>query len=155
VFLRWRGEPPFGAGPFEQLVGIADRLVVDSSEWAELRYRELAGVFERIATSDIAWSRTYAWRVELAGCWPGIREQEIRIRGPRAEATLLRGWLHARLARAIRPLEPAGELGVRLGGEDLHPPRALPLSPSDLLSRELEHFGHDRIYEEAVRAAIE
>ena len=44
VFLRWRGEPPFGAPHFEQLVDIADRLVVDSSEWDELRYAELASL---------------------------------------------------------------------------------------------------------------
>ncbi len=89
----------------------------------------------------------------LAGCWPGIAEQEIRVRGPRAEAALLRGWLRARLDRAIRPIEPAGELGVRLGGEELAPPREPPRSPSDLLSAELDRFGRDRIYEEAVLAA--
>jgi len=155
VFLRWRGEPLFGTQPWEQLTGITDRLVVDSSEWDDLRYAELAEVFDVAAVSDIAWSRTQGWRVALARTWPGIREQEIRVRGPRAEATLLRGWLHARLRRAIRPIEPAGELGVRLGGEDLRPPRETPLSPSDLLSNELDHFGRDPIYEEALLAAIE
>jgi len=154
VFLRWRGEPPFGAAPWEQLVQVADRVIVDSSEWEELRYEELAGFFEMTAVSDIAWARTYDWRVGLARCWPGIREQEIRVRGPRAEATLLRGWLHARLGRAIRAVEPAGELAVRLGGEELRPPRVLEASPSDLLSAELDHFGRDRIYEEAVLAAV-
>ena len=153
VFLRWRGEPAFGRTQWEQLVDVADRVIVDSSEWDELRYRELAGFFERTAMSDIAWSRTYAWRVTLAACWPGIREQEIRIRGPRAEATLLAGWLQARLRRAIRPIEPAGELAVQLGGEQLEAPRERPLSPSDLLSAELDNFTRDRIYEEAVSAA--
>jgi hypothetical protein len=153
VFVRWRGEPTFGESPWEQLVDVADRVIVDSSEWGELRYAELAGVFGRTAVSDIAWARTYQWRVELAGYWPAIREQEIWIRGPRAEATLLRGWLSARLDRAIRHVEPAGELGVRLGGEELRPPREEALSPSDLLSAELDHFARDRIYEEAVLAA--
>jgi glucose-6-phosphate dehydrogenase assembly protein OpcA len=154
VFLRWRGEPPFGSAPWEQLIEVADRLVVDSSEWDSLLYRELAEVFETVAVSDIAWARTYGWRSTLARTWPGIREAEIRVRGPRAEASLLRGWLHTRLKRAIRPVEPAGELGVRLGGEELRPPRETPLSPSDFLSAELDHFGRDRIYEEAVLAAI-
>jgi hypothetical protein len=153
VFCRWRGEPAFGARPFEQLVDVTDRLIVDSSEWHELRYDELARVFGRTAVSDIAWARTYEWRVELAKYWPAIREQEVRVRGPRAEATLLRAWLNARLDRAVRPVEPAGELGVRLGGEDLAPPRIPCPSSSDLLSAELDHFGRDRIYEEAVRAA--
>src|SRR5262249_5863603 len=65
IFLRWRGEPPFGAPHFEQLLDVADRLVVDSSEWDELRYRELSEVFERVAVSDIEWARIYDWRVML------------------------------------------------------------------------------------------
>ena len=153
VFLRWRGEPPFGESQWEQLIDVADRVIVDSSEWGELRYDALVRAFERTAVSDIAWARTYPWRVELTGYWPSIREQEIWIRGPRAEATLLRGWLSARLGRAVRQIEPAGELGVRLGGEELRSPREDALSPSDLLSTELDHFGRDPIYEEAVLAA--
>jgi len=153
VFVRWRGEPDFAGTQWDQLTGIADRVVVDSSEWDELRYAELAAWFERTAVSDIAWARIYDWRVELAGYWPGISEQEIRISGPRAEASLLRGWLTARLARAVRPVEPAGDLAVRLGGEDVVPPATEARSPSDLLSAELDHFGRDRIYEAAVLAA--
>jgi glucose-6-phosphate dehydrogenase assembly protein OpcA len=154
VFVRWRGEPWFGDGQWEQLVELADRVVVDSAEWEELRYRELSAAFPLSAVSDIAWSRTHAWRLTLAGCWPAIREQEIRIRGPRAEASLLRGWLASRLARAIRPVEPAEDLGVRLGGEDLPPPHDPHLSPSDLLSAELDRFARDPVYESAVAAAI-
>ncbi len=99
VFVRWRGEPPFGQTQWDQLVGIADRVVVDSSEWGELRYPELSGAFARSAVSDIAWARTAAWRVALAGRWPAIASQEIEVRGPRAEAALLRGWLASRLER--------------------------------------------------------
>jgi glucose-6-phosphate dehydrogenase assembly protein OpcA len=154
VFCRWRGEPSFGAPQWEQMIDVADRVIVDSSEWDELRYDELWEAFARTAVSDIAWARTYAWRIELARYWPTIREQEIRIRGPRAEATLLRAWLNTRLDRAIRPTEPAGELGVRLGGEQIRPPRSDAPSPSDLLSAELDRFGRDRIYEEAVSAAF-
>ena len=152
VFVRWRGEPPFGTQPWEQLVGVADRVIVDTSEWGELRYRELSHAFDHTAVSDIAWARIAEWCAELATYWPGIREQEIWIRGPRAEATLLRGWLAARLKRAVRAVEPAGELGVRLGGEELPPPRAESRSPSDLLSAELDSFTRDRIYEQTVRS---
>ena len=35
VFLRWRGELPFGAPELEQMVGVCDRLVVDSREWKD------------------------------------------------------------------------------------------------------------------------
>jgi glucose-6-phosphate dehydrogenase-like protein OpcA len=153
VFCRWRGEPPFGEPQWEQMADVADRVIVDSSEWDELRYAELEWAFPVTAVSDIAWARIYEWRVELAKYWPAIREQEIRIRGPRAEATLLRAWLNARLDRAIRPIEPAGEIGVRLGGEEIKAPRTPMPSPSDLLSAELDRFGRDPIYEEAVRVA--
>ena len=36
VFLRWRGEPPWDAPELEQLVGVTDRLIVDSTEWDDL-----------------------------------------------------------------------------------------------------------------------
>lgn len=153
VFLRWRGEPPFGGAQWEQLVEIADRVVVDSSEWGELRYHELSEAFRRAAVSDIAWARTASWRVALAGRWPGIRDQEISLRGPRAEASLLHGWLSARLRRPVAAPEPEGDLSVRLDGEELAAPRDPPLSPSDLLSAELDQFTRDRIYEEAATAA--
>jgi hypothetical protein len=153
VFLRWRGQPDFAGAQWDELVEVADRVVVDSSEWDELRYRELSESFDRTALSDIAWARVYDWRVALAGYWPTVREQEIRVRGPRAEATLLRGWLAAQLRRAVRPVEPAGELAVRLGGEELPSPRTEPRSPSDLLSAELDRFARDRVYEAAVAAS--
>jgi Glucose-6-phosphate dehydrogenase subunit len=153
VFLRWRGEPPFGEKQWDQLVGIADRVVVDSSEWGELRYAELARSFERSAVSDIAWARMGSWRLELAGHWPAISEQQIAIRGPRAEAALLRGWLSSRLDREVPPPEAGGELAVRLDGEDAPTPSEEPLTPSDLLSAELDRLGRDRVYEAAVVAA--
>ena len=153
VFCRWRGEPVFDSAEFDQMIEIVDRLVVDSSEWGDSRYDELLAVFGRTAVSDIAWARTLPWRTELAGYWPGIREQEIHIRGPRAEGTLLRAWLNARLDRAIRPVEEGKQLSVRLGGEKLPPPVDGDLGPSDLLSAELDRFGRDPVYEEAVKTA--
>ncbi len=154
VFVRWRGEPPFGQTQWDQLVGIADRVVVDSSEWGELRYPELSGAFARSAVSDIAWARTAAWRVALAGRWPAIASQEIEVRGPRAEAALLRGWLASRLERKLPPAGAAGELGVRLDGEEMPAPRDEQLSPSDLLSAELDNLSRDRVYEAAAAAAF-
>jgi glucose-6-phosphate dehydrogenase assembly protein OpcA len=150
VFCRWRGEPPFGEPAWEQIAGLADRVIVDSSEWAELRYDELRKAFETTAISDIAWARLEDWRIELARRWPEIRDQEIHISGPQAEAALLRGWLASRLGRAIRAVGLGAELEVALGGEDVRPPRADQRSPSDLLSAELDHFARDRVYEEAV-----
>lgn len=155
VFCRWRGEPPWGAPEFEQLVELVDRMVIDSREWREpaAGYKQVAEVFDRVVVSDIAWSLTYEWRVKLAQLWPTIAEQEIRVRGPAAEASLLRAWLGARLRRAMRPVEAADQLEVQLGGERLAPARMEQISPADLLSNELDRFSRDTIYEEAVGAA--
>jgi len=73
AFLRWRGVPSFGSDSFESLVGVVDRLIVDSTEWPELpeNYAQLAGVFDRVVVSDIAWARTSRWRRQLASLWPG------------------------------------------------------------------------------------
>ena len=154
VFLRWRGEPPFAAGHWAELVDLADRVVVDSSEWGELRYAELAAVFERSAVSDIAWARIYPWRVALSRRWPAIRDQEIAIRGPRAEAALLGSWLSARLGRVLAPAGESDVLAVSLAGEDVPPAAEQPRSPSDLLSAELDRTGRDPIYEQAVAAYV-
>ena len=152
VFLRWRGEPPFTSTQWEQLTGVADRVVIDSSEWPELRYQELAKVFDTATVSDIAWARTESWRIALASHWPAIATQEIGIRGPRAEAALLRGWLASRLERDLPGVEPAGELAVSLDGEELPTPDGEPLSsPSDLLSAELDKLQRDLVYEAAAR----
>jgi hypothetical protein len=152
VFVRWRGQPVFGEKQWSELIGVADRVIVDSSEWDELRFRELADSFELSAVTDIAWARVHEWRVALADRWPEIRDQEISISGPRAESTLLQGWLQARLGRTLQPVEPAREFVVRLDGEELQPPREESRSPSDLLSAELDRFSRDNIYEEAVLA---
>jgi hypothetical protein len=76
------------------------------------------------------------------------------VRGPLAEGTLLRAWLAARLKRTLRPLSEAERLEVQLGGEVLPQPGDERKTPADLLSDELDRFGRDAIYEEAVRAAI-
>ncbi len=152
LFLRWRGEPPFSASHWSELVELADRVIVDSSEWEALRYAELAGEFGRSAVSDLAWARIYPWRVALAGRWPEIGTQEISIEGPLAEASLLHAWLSSRLERRLGSVEPAPRLAVRLDGEQV-PPAGEVGSPSDLLSAELDHAGRDKIYEQAVSFA--
>ena len=50
VFCRWRGEPSWGSVPLAEIVGLTDRLVVDSSEWrasAEGLYPARAAVRKR------------------------------------------------------------------------------------------------------------
>jgi glucose-6-phosphate dehydrogenase assembly protein OpcA len=108
VFLRWRGEPPWEEQQLDQLVGVTDRLIVDSTEWDELPhpYRRLAELFPRCAASDIAWARTSRWRSHLATMWPDIAGVEtVRVRGTAAQAWLLCGWLRSRLGRPEIALE--------------------------------------------------
>lgn len=159
AFLRWRGEVTFGSAELEQLIGVVDRFIVDGIEWRDpdATYRYLPTLFERVAVSDIAWSRLLEWRQALARLWPGIAGVgEVTVAGPRAEALLLAGWLRSRLEREVQlGHELAAEIErVALDGQEVTPARADVRSPSDLLSAELEQFGRDRIYEAAVAAAV-
>jgi hypothetical protein len=158
VFCRWRGQPPFGAPELDQLVELADRLIVDSTEWDDLpyAYTRLAELFDRTAVSDIAWARTGRWRALLASLWPGIAEVgTIRVHGTAAQAHLLAGWLRSRLGREItlEHVEAERLEGIELDGEPApFPPGDRPAA-SALLSEELDRFTRDPVYEAAVRAA--
>jgi glucose-6-phosphate dehydrogenase assembly protein OpcA len=60
----WPGEPPWGHPVFEQLVEIADRLIVDSSDFADLLlgYRRLANLRRHTGVGDLAWDRIGWWQ---------------------------------------------------------------------------------------------
>jgi glucose-6-phosphate dehydrogenase assembly protein OpcA len=157
VFIRWRGMPEFG-DVFDELVGVVDRLIVDSTEWPSdalsQGYGELAKRFDRTVISDIAWERTERWRRELAEAWP-FEAREISVRATRAQALLLAGWLRSRLGHDVAvEHEPADILtSVYVDGKAIDAPPGEPPPPSELLSDQLERFTHDPIYEAAVRAA--
>jgi len=158
VFCRWRGEPEWDGVEFPQLVDVADRLIVDSTEWDDLprAYARLTSFFERTAVSDIAWARTQRWRALLASLWPDIaRAQSMRVHGTRAQGYLLAGWLRSRLGDDIAlEIEQRERLeGIDLDGEPTPFPPGDPPHPSDVLSEELDQISRDRIYEEAVSAA--
>jgi len=161
VFLRWRGEPPWGSQELEELVDVTDRLIVDSTEWDDLPhpYRNLAMLFDRANTSDIAWARTSRWRALLASLWPKIADVgTIRVRGTYAQALLIAGWLRSRLGRDDIDLEhvPAERLeGIDLDGKPAPFPPGDPPLPSDVLSDELDRLGRDRVYEAAVLASLQ
>lgn len=159
VFLRWRGRPRFREEPFVQMVDLVDRLIVDSTEWPRIPegYAELAEIFDRAAVSDIAWARTSRWRRQLASLWPGIEAvRRIRVHGTTAQAHLLAGWLRSRLGRPFQLEHDPAErlLGVDLDGDPAPFPPGDPPEPSDVLSDELDRFGRDPVYEEAVRATL-
>ena len=155
LFLRWRGRPPFGDDVFEQLVDVVDRLVVDSREWPDAPgcYGELVECFDRVAVSDIVWTRTLRWRRAIAPLWP-FEPRQLHVVGPEPEAALLAGWLRSRLDRPVELRhEPADRIErVAVDGDEVRA-REERWSPSDLLSHELDRFSRDRIYEEAVLAA--
>jgi hypothetical protein len=160
VFVRWRGEPPWGTTELDQLIDVTDRLIVDSTEWdgdgLPQAYARLAELFPRCAASDIAWARTSRWREHLATLWPGIADvRTVRVHGTAAQAWLLCGWLRSRLGRDDIALEHenADRLeGVALDEEPVPLPAGEPPTPSDVLSDELERFTPDPIYEAAVLA---
>ena len=159
VFLRWRGEPTWGSPELEQLVGVVDRLIVDTTEWDDLPfpYRHLAQLFDRTAVSDIAWARTSRWRALLASLWPDVADVgTIRVKGTAAQAYLLVGWLRSRLGRpeiALEHVEAQKLEGIELDGNAAPFPPGDPPQPSDVLSDELDRFTRDPIYEAAVLAA--
>jgi glucose-6-phosphate dehydrogenase assembly protein OpcA len=155
VFLRWRGEPSFGSDELEQLVGVADRMVVDSREWRHVprAFAKLLPVTQRTAVSDLSWRRIEPWRRVLAKLWPGIGEiEELRVRGPKPDAYLLSGWLRGRLGREAVLLHVQAEEmeEVAVDGEPVAAPPVPTLTQSDLLSRELDIYGRDAVYEEAL-----
>jgi hypothetical protein len=158
VFCRWRGEPPFGSPELEQLVGIIDRLIVDSTEWEHVpdAYRQLGELFEQCAVSDIAWARTDRWRSLLASLWPDVKDvTEIRVHGTRAQGYLLAGWLRSRLGHEVAlEIDERERLeGIDLDGKPAEFPPGAPPNPSDVLSEELDIFARNRIYEQAALAA--
>ncbi len=159
AYCRWRGRPEWDGQALAEIVDVCDRLVVDSTEWAGLpgAYEELAGLFERIAVSDLAWRRGLPWRSALAERWPGIRRVErLAVEGPRADALLLAGWLRSRLRRdvALTRREAPALAGIRVDGDRIPQPVQPALSGSDLLSAELDTLARDPVYEAAVRAAV-
>jgi hypothetical protein len=158
VFLRWRGQPEWESEPFRQLVGVTDRLIVDSTEWDDVpgAYGELSQLFERVAVSDIAWARTERWRSLLASLWPDIKDaKQLRVRGTRAQGCLLAGWLTSRLGHDVScEVEEREKIeGIDVDGVAAPFPPGDPPDPSDVLSAELDRFGRDRIYEAAAIAA--
>jgi glucose-6-phosphate dehydrogenase assembly protein OpcA len=158
AYCRWRGRPDWAGQALADIVDVCDRFVVDSNEWQGLpgAYEPLAGLFDRIAVSDLAWRRGLPWRSALAERWPGIRRIErVAIEGPRSDALLLAGWLRSRLRRRVglTRRDAAALASIAVDGDPVEPSALPALSGSDLLSAELDTLARDPVYEAAVRAA--
>lgn len=135
VALWWPGEPPFGTPLARDLIGMADRLVVDGSSWAGDgldRLRELAALSAGpLAISDFALMRQARWREAVASVFDrpeflrylrSVRRVAVTYGthgGPDAEArtNIVKpiyhvAWLASRLGlRVVRPLERTGRPG--------------------------------------------
>lgn len=131
VFLWWTGTPPTGTRRFADLVDIADRLIVDSSDFArpDATLPQIAELAEthrarRFGVTDLNWTRLTPWRELVAGffdveAWrpaldavTGVRigfgvDMDGRDIHP-SQALLLVGWLASRLRwRVVDRLAPS------------------------------------------------
>lgn len=161
AFCRWRGQPGWHSTAFREIVGVVDRLVVDSAEWRSpaAGNRELVKLFDRrLAVSDLAYRRTLPWRSRLAEQWPGIRTvRRLDVTGPHADALLLAGWLSSRLRRKVALRVKRGDdavTAVSVNGTPVEPPAGTSATPGALLSAELDVLSRDRVYEAAVERAV-
>ena len=123
VVLWWPDDPAFGLRHFADVVGTADRLLVDSGSFNEDGGKRLAGlatvVSEGVSVTDIGWLRLTLWRELLAGLFdhPLLTRELEHIRSVRidfarptstvrvSKAAFYLGWLASRLSWEVaRPL---------------------------------------------------
>jgi len=130
VTVWWPDEPPFGSQAVNDLLEMADRLVIDGSSWHGTglpQLRKLAAITERlpIAVSDFALVRQSRWREAIAAIFDipeflpylrhirriavayAVREESGAESTNIVKPTYHAAWLGSRLGmRVIRPLEP-------------------------------------------------
>lgn len=133
VFLWWTGTPPRDARHLDDLVKLADRLIVDSADFAraDRTLPEVANLMRlHVGITDLNWARLTHWRELIAQFFdvPAWRPFLDGITGIRAgfavdmdgrdihpsQALLLLGWLASRLdwrpVEALAPAEAGGSL---------------------------------------------
>ena len=147
VFLWWTETPPVDALYFEQLLGLADRLIVDSGDFArpDGTLAQLHAVARagdgRYGLTDFNWTRITAWRELVSQFFdvPAWRPFLDGVTGVRigfavdadgreihpSQALLLIGWLASRLGwHAVESLAPSEAGGLlfamqRADGEEI------------------------------------
>jgi glucose-6-phosphate dehydrogenase assembly protein OpcA len=120
VFLWWTGTPPHDTRRYDELIAVADRLIVDSSDFArpDVTLREISELARthggrRFGVTDLNWTRLTPWRELAAGFFDveAWRPRLDEISGVRvgfgvdmdgrdihpSQALLLVGWLASRL----------------------------------------------------------
>ena len=167
----WPGDPPFNDAVFNQLVEIADRLVVNSADFGDLAggLKRLGVIRRRSGVGDIAWERLAPWQELTAQFFdaprfrrylPNLSRLRIKYavgdtpaggtRSPEAGALLYAGWIATRLAwRRARSREGVanGGMGMILEGRyemvdiGIEPVATNEVAPGELLSVRLRAFG--------------
>ena len=144
VFLWWTGTPPHDAQRFDDLLELADRLIVDSADFARpdralplIADLAVAQRHRGFGVTDLNWTRLTPWRELIAAffdsdAWRryldlivGVRvgfgvDMDGRDIHP-SQALLLVGWLASRLGwQAVEALAPseAGGLLFRMSRFD-------------------------------------
>jgi glucose-6-phosphate dehydrogenase assembly protein OpcA len=121
VTIWWPDEPSFGSAPVNDLLEMADRLVVDGSGWhgdGLRQLRKMAAVSDRlpIAISDFALVRQSRWREAIAAIFdiPDFLPYLRHIR--RIAVTYgVRDEFGADSTNIVKPLYHAAWLASRLG----------------------------------------
>ncbi|HET7030600.1 MAG TPA: glucose-6-phosphate dehydrogenase assembly protein OpcA [Candidatus Limnocylindrales bacterium] len=121
VTVWWPDEPQFGSEPVQDLLAMADRLVVDASGWrgtglASLRKMAALSAGTTIAISDFAMVRQSRWREAIAAIFdvPDFSPYLRHIR--RIAVTYgVRDEFGIETANVVKPLYHAAWIGSRLG----------------------------------------
>ncbi len=147
----WPGDPPFRDPVFDQVVDLGDRVLVDSSDFADLGagMRRIAGLRRQSGVGDLSWERLSWWQELTAQFFdaqrfrrylPNLSRLLIRYAVPEqpaataspplAQALLYAGWIATRLGwRRHRTLEPLADGAFRLTLEGRHEMIDLVLKP--------------------------
>lgn len=135
VFLWWTGTPPLESAHFEALLTLADRLIVDSADFArpDRTLPAVAAIARRgrgrYGVTDFNWTRLTAWRDLVAQFFdvPAWRPFLDGVTGVRvgfavdadgreihpSQALLFIGWLASRIGwRAVERLAPSEAGGL-------------------------------------------
>jgi glucose-6-phosphate dehydrogenase assembly protein OpcA len=127
VTVWWPDEPPFGSVQVNDLIGVADRLIVDGSSWHGTglpQLHKMAALAERypIAISDFALVRQSRWREAIAAIFdiPDFLPYLRHIRRI-AVAYGVRDEGGAESTNIVKPLYHAAWLGSRLGMRVVRP----------------------------------
>ena len=127
VTVWWPDEPSFGSAPVNDLLAMADRLVVDGSDWhgtGLTQLRRMAAVADRLplAVSDFAMVRQSRWREAIAAIFdiPDFLPYLRHIR--RIAVTYgVRDEFGAETTNIVKPLYHAAWLASRLGMQVVRP----------------------------------